>query len=423
MSTVVVLLIIAGCAGYQYVKGNIVRAVGTTLVALTACFIALGYFEYLARLLAGFEALQALGGWMLTICFALLFLICFALFQTGLIALLHEPINLGDLAEKIGRPISGALLGWVVSGVILIAAGLAPINAKYPYARFDERNPRPDSPNKAFLNPDGTLTGWFGIVSKGSFRVMKTPKSFAVMRASFLDQLYLNRHLVDEEVSMMTSEAAIDIPAKEAVWPAPETLVDTEGQPFSGKAGHRPMLVRMNIRQRSLKQASPFTFGQIRVVCKPDRQESEALAGAGLGLYPVGYMSGPRRVTKKRLAEKITLMPDRFDDQGLLTIDLLFDVPNGYRPVLAQFKLNNAALLPAPLSADQAPQVIPFRAAESESPDQPEQAPAATNETRAPEAQRPEAQASNRRGTDARSDDQEDSALSDLSQSVVGPLD
>ena len=47
MSTVMILLIIGGCATYQYFKGNIVRAVATILIALTACFISLGYFEYL----------------------------------------------------------------------------------------------------------------------------------------------------------------------------------------------------------------------------------------------------------------------------------------------------------------------------------------------------------------------------------------
>ena len=127
MVTGAVLLIIAGCAVYQYFKGNIVRGVATVFMTLIASFIAFGYFEYMAKFLVGFEALQSLGAWVYAICFALLFLICFALFQTGIIAIMREPIDLGDLTEKIGRPIAGVFLGWILSGVILVICSLAPL--------------------------------------------------------------------------------------------------------------------------------------------------------------------------------------------------------------------------------------------------------------------------------------------------------
>jgi len=89
MVTVAVLLIIAGCAAYQYFKGNIVRAVATVFVALIASFIAFGFFETLAKLMLSLQALQSLGAWVYVICFVLIFLICFALFQTGIIAIMH----------------------------------------------------------------------------------------------------------------------------------------------------------------------------------------------------------------------------------------------------------------------------------------------------------------------------------------------
>jgi len=61
MVTAAVLLIISGCAVYQFFKGNIVRAVATVFMTLIASFIAFGYFETLAKLLIGFDALQSLG--------------------------------------------------------------------------------------------------------------------------------------------------------------------------------------------------------------------------------------------------------------------------------------------------------------------------------------------------------------------------
>jgi hypothetical protein len=232
------------------------------------------------------------------------------------------------------------------------------------------------------------------------------------MRASFLDQLYLNRHLIGDKVSMMTSEPAFEVPTKEAVWPAPDNLMNTEGQSWSGKAGHTPMLVRMRFRQKTVRQVSPFMLGQVRVVCKPRGEAGAALAGSGVGIYPVGYMNGPARVAIKRLADKITLTAENFDDRGMLTIDFLFEVPNGYRPVLAQFKLNNAAQLPSPLTIEQAPQVIPFGQVERQPAPEPETDSAPTANEEPPTRPR-----------DNTSRNERDNGLSDLSESVVGPLD
>ncbi len=304
MVTVAVLLIIAGCAAYQYFKGNIVRAVATVFVALIAGFIALGFFETLAKLLMSLQALQSLGAWVYVISFVLIFLICFALFQTGIIAIMHEPINLGDLPEKIGRPIVGVFLGWVLSGVILVAACMAPLPNTYPYARFDERNPSVGKTTKAFLNADGLVSGWFSVISKGSFSAISKPKSFAVMRASFLDQIYLNRHAVGQEVSVLTKEVAIDMPPKAAVWSAEDNLVDQDGKSLAGQAGCRAMNVRINLKLKGLKEHSPFTLGQVRIVCKETSQPGTALEGQGVVVYPSGYMTAQNTVLLKSLKDK-----------------------------------------------------------------------------------------------------------------------
>lgn len=358
MVTGIVLLIIAGCAAYQYFKGNIVRAVATVFVTLIASFIAFGFFEYMAKLLIGFEALESLGAWVYVICFALLFLICFALFQTGIIAIMREPVLLGDLAEKIGRPIVGVVLGWILSGVILIIASMAPLPNAYPYARFDDRNPNSDKSKTAFLNADGVVSGWFALISKGSFSAISKPQSFAVMRASFLDQVYLNRHAVKSNVPVLTKEAAMDVPVKAATWNAQDNLLDQNEKPLAAKAGCRPMIVRINIKKRN---GSPFTLGQVRIVCKTGSETTEPLQGEGVLVYPTGYMAGDSSVMTKSLGTKISIKPDAFGDKASRPVDFVCFVPNGMTPVLAEFKFNNAALIPAPVTDENIPRVEPLR--------------------------------------------------------------
>jgi len=289
-------------------------------------------------------------------------LICFALFQTGIIAIMREPIHLGDLVEKIGRPIVGVFLGWILSGVILVAASMAPLPNTYPYARFDERNPSADSPEKAFLNADGLVTGWFSMISKGSFSAISEPQSFALMRASFLDQMYLNRHAIGQNVSVLTKEVAIGVPPKAAVWDVPDNILDQDEKSLSGKAGYRLLIVRINLQKKGLREHSPFTMGQVRVICRSTSQGDLALEGQGCVVNPAGYMTGKNTVLMRSLKDKITVSSEAFSsDQTSRPIDFVCFVPNGLIPVLAEFKLNNVALIPAPVTGENIPVIEPLR--------------------------------------------------------------
>jgi hypothetical protein len=214
MASIVILLIVAGCAAFQFLKGNITRGVATIFVALIASFLAFGYYEWLAIFLSGY--VESVGPWAQLICYAMLFVLGFALLQTGLIAVLRDPIDLGDLAEKIGRPICGIILGLIISGVVVTAVALAPLPAKYPYARFDERNPDVENPQKSLLNTDGLVTGLFSMVSKGSFKAISKPRSFSTLHASFLDQISLNRHGIGKGVSAQAKSGAVvmELPRK-----------------------------------------------------------------------------------------------------------------------------------------------------------------------------------------------------------------
>ena len=373
---------------------------------------ALGFYEVLARFLAQYMGGMAL--WGQTICFAILFLLLFAVLQTAMTQLLHEPINLGQWPEQIGRPVCGAILGWTVAGVILTAVSLAPLPLGYPYPRFEERRPDADKPSRVLINADGFLNAWFGLVSRGSLQALVGHQSFAVVHAGFLDQLYLNRLGIRRSVPLCTEDEAIEVPRKAAAWDAPEGITDAQGRTLAAKLDHRLMLARIGVKRNVLRDASPFTLSQVRLVCKPKEQRQSPLAGKGRAVYPLGIMVQARQLAVKGLDEQITLdLEDFGKDDVIRWIDFGFYVPNGWVPVLAQFKLNNIVEVSAPASTDQAPQVIPLVPRAEPKPadaNQPADAnkPAEASQPAPADANAPNASAAPQRG------------LSDISKSVIG---
>jgi len=407
MASIVILLIIAGCAAFQFIKGNITRGVATVFVALISSFLAFAYYEWLAIFLSGY--VESVGPWAQLICYALLFLIGFALLQTGIIAVLRDPIDLGDLAEKIGRPICGAILGLIISGVVVTAVGLAPLPAKYPYARFDERNPDVEKPKKSLLNTDGLVTGLFSTVSQGSFKAISKPRSFSTLHASFLDQISLNRHGINKGVSAQATPGSVvmELPRKAAAWIAPDNLTNLAGEALPGKAGHQAMIVRMGLKRKALSSnAGVFTMSQVRVVCKARDQVADALSGSGTAIYPAGYMYKATQVDVKRLGDKIEVKRDDFNDQPIRWIAFLFHVPGNQVPVLAQFKLNSADRIAKPVSGDDVPPIEGFGRG--------------PRKDAKPETESPAARTSDAYPAERNTDADRGSGLSDISKSVIG---
>jgi len=405
MVSLVMLAIMVGCAVLLYLKGTLVQGVVLIFNALFAGFAALGFFEPLARLLIKYSPGIAI--WAPMICFLLLFILTFAVLEAMAMQFGKEKANLGLWPERIGRVVCGILLGYIMTGQLLVALATVPhpLLNKYPYERFAERNPNPANPNKPFLNPDGFVTGLFGKISQGSFRAISNPRSFAVLRADFLDQLYLNRLKLGQDVSLATSMPAIKV-EKGHVWHAPDSLRDTDGKPVSARAGENLMLVRMGIKKRALKDAGKFTLSQVRLICRPKSDSANPLAGQGQSVYPMGYIGPDSHLERKSLAEIVTMK--RSEGSGdVQTIDLAFSVPMNTVPTLIEFKLNNAVQLPAPASGEDAPAVLPFGSAAKAPPAKPKpQADDTRPTTRpAPESGR------ERRG------------LSDISESIIGPLD
>jgi len=388
MASIGVLVIILACAAIQYFKGSLTTAVAMLIAAISSAFAAMGYYELLAGYLGRY--MGGMAAWAEVICFVLVFIVVFAVLQTAIAQFLRQPIDLGQWPERIGRPVCGVLLGWAVAGVTLTAASLAPLPLGYPYQRFEDRRPDPDRPHRVLLNADGFVSGGFALISRGSFRAMQGAQSFGAVRAGFLDQLYLNRLGIASKVSRRTEDPAIEVPRRAAVWEAPEGITDGDGGALPARPGKVLMLARIGFKRAALRDSSPFTLSQVRLICKPRDQAKRPLAGKGRPVYPAGYMQEARQLALKGLDEQVALESRDFgrDDASVRWIDFGFYVPSGLVPVLAQFKWNNMVEVPPPVTGDQAPQVIPLirrqapRPAEETPPTPPDgNTPASTNTT------------------------------------------
>lgn len=354
MAALAVIVIILGCIAYQYLKGTLVKAFAAVITAVCASVVAFTYFEPLANVLISRNKLVP---WSQLLAFVLLFVVAFAVLQTIASLLTRRPVDLGLAPERIGRVLCGIILGLLMSGLVLTAAAMAPIPTKYPYQRFNPARPDAEKPAKGLFNADGFAAGWFSILSRGSF---SGKISFATIHPDFLDQLALNRHSIDDGVSIITtSQQPIEVPKKNAVWPAPDDLKDSDGEPAPQKGAHTLTIARIGIKKAAIKDSGTFTLSQLRLVAKQKTDTGNKFAGKGKNIYPVGYLKTANQLTIKQLNDQIKI--DRADFPGKVRwIDFAFQVPNGFVPVLVQFKLNNIAELPAPVTYEQAPPPVPF---------------------------------------------------------------
>jgi hypothetical protein len=282
MANLLVVLIILGCAAYQYLKGTLVKSFAMVITTICASIVAFAYFELLANILIGRNALVL---WAQTLSFILLFILAFAVLQTISSQLTRRSVDLGFLPERIGRVVCGILLGLIASGLLLTALAMAPLPTKYPYQRFDAARPNAERPKKVLFNADGFATGWFNIVSSGSF---SGKMSFAVLHPAFLDQVFLNRHKIKDNISLIAGSDAIEIPKQQAAWPAPEGLRDSDDKPVPLKSGYNLTIVRVGIKKAAVKTAGIFTLSQLRLVCKEKSGAKNPFAGKGRNIYPLG---------------------------------------------------------------------------------------------------------------------------------------
>ena len=404
MVSLVMLAIIVGCAVGLYLKGTLAQGLTLIFNTLFAGFVAFAFFETLAVQLTKYATGIAL--WAQMTCFLLLFVLALAILQAITVQLAKEKIDLGLWPERVGRVVCGIILGYLITGHLLVGVAMAPLPNQYPYARLNDRNPDPSKPNKPLFSPDGFVSGLFGTVSKGSFASLSKPQSFAVLHADYLNQLYLNRHKSPQSAPVMTGKPALTVPRKAGLWEAPATLRDTEGQALPARSGENLMLVRVGINKSALNDAGKFTLSQVRLICIPKGNTDNPLAGQGQAVYPIGYMGPGGRLERKSLGELITIQSSDVPE-NVRNIDFAFYVPTSLSPSLIGFKLNNLERVSAPVSGEDIPQPIPFGATASPTESRPEPDTSATEP-------RPDAR---RRSSD---EGRQGSGLSPIGQTLTG---
>jgi len=232
---------------------------------------------------------------------------------------------------------------------------MAPLKIK-TYQRFDPANPDAENPQKVLLNADGFITGWFSFLSKGSF---SGKKSFGLLHADYLDQLFLNRIGFDDMISVLADPAAIRVPAKAAAWRASREIRDQNGNSIAEKREHNLTIVRIGITNREVRDGGRFTLSQLRLICKRKDDTADTLAGTGKAVYPIGYLEAADRLQKKALNTKMQVTYEDLQDRERW-IDFAFYVPNDFVPVLAEYKQRCIVKIGSMTATENAPVTIPF---------------------------------------------------------------
>jgi hypothetical protein len=114
-----VVLIMAGCAVFLFLKGTFIKAFAMAIAAVCASTVALGFYAILANTLVNFSGnSDLLTKWGPLLCFVLLFIVVFAVLQTIINLLSRQPIDLGLWPERVGRVACGVFLGFTLSRVL-----------------------------------------------------------------------------------------------------------------------------------------------------------------------------------------------------------------------------------------------------------------------------------------------------------------
>ena len=334
MINAVILIIMAGCAAALFKKGTMIKSFGMFISALCASFVALWWYEALSELLIKQEIFVDAAP---AVCFGLLFVIAFAILQTAVMTINKQKIDFGFMPEKVGRIVFGLLLGYVISGVVLIGGAMAPLPDGYPYPRFDSARPDIKRPAKTLLNPDGFIAGFFSIISSGS---VSGSQSFGVLHAGFIDELYLNR--LNPSAKTRVESSSITTPAKNAAWPAPAGLKD-----IPAAADSDMVIARVGFGGKITTEGS-LAVSQVRFMCKK-KGDKARLDGSAVLIYPVGYMTGESQAKSVGAKDTIPLNAKDAKD-GVTWINFVLAVPKDYEPVAAGIR-SNVIVEIAPMSS------------------------------------------------------------------------
>jgi len=341
IATIIVLLAIVVFVIYFCLKSPVLTSFATVAGAVFAVILAFNFYEMLAGLLI---SRSYAGQWPLSICFLAVFVFGFVILRLLMDKLISSDIDFGKYAKPVVSVICGILSGFIVSGVLLIALGMSPLDPKIPYDRFGAADgtilkaASLTRSNEALLNPDSMLAELFSSISKGA---LSSSKGFAVYHVDFVDQIHLNRLKTSQNVAAISGAKSIKLPKKNAI----------RNQNFPD--GTKRTVVRVgingdNIIEGGAKDRSGyvvFTPSQFRLICKKTGHANDT-TGSAEAFYPDAYIFKGEPMEKDLdLSEAVTI-PNKVFSRRVAWIDIAFKVPIGMTAMLLEFKQNVVVGLP-----------------------------------------------------------------------------
>jgi hypothetical protein len=340
MATIIILVVILACVVQQVFFGSIVRSFAILISAIIGAFIAMNFFELAAQQLIAndFMTWQAHG-----IALGLLFALSFGIMVGIAMKLLAGEVAFSKLIDKIGGAVIGVFTGLVISGIVVIALGLAFGSGTFPYERFPASASASDVKKPAGAYVDGFVAVFFGLVSNGS---LAGQNSFEAVHASFNDTIALDRLAAEKKISPLAGKGAIQ--GSPLMWLAPAEIKDTDGKKLPENSGNDLVIVRLNMSKSVGKDTPNFMLGQLRLICRNKDAKGQPGEGAGTAVYPIGYMK-PTGLFMAPLSTQITFA-DVKKESSSKTVDFAFYIPAGMKPSLIEYKRN--MVMPAPSMSD-----------------------------------------------------------------------
>lgn len=345
IAVILTILIIISCACVFFMKFSILKAFTAVVSVFLGMAVAFGYYEVVADILISRGHIIP---WAHAVSFALLSIIGYAVIFAVGDYLIGSDIKFGGIIDRVVLITCGLVCGMLVSGLLLITGSLAPISSQKPYPRFGEAGASLTSSTirnakHTLGNPDGFVAGVFGRISKGS---LGSGKSFALYHADFVDQTFLNRHKVKDNVHPVAGKDALFVPPGIGV-----RLYDVDDKSLT--------VVRIGINSDSISEGGAasggdisFTLSQVRLICKEEKA-SDKQGGSGTAVYPQGLML-KRKMVEKDLGEIIEVgrndIETKFGHSQAAWYDVVFDVPGGVTPVMIEFKRHCVTQLPEPVT-------------------------------------------------------------------------
>ena len=102
MGSLFVILIIAICVAYFYLKSTLIKSFCSVIIAICSVAVSFNYFEVLAGVLINKVDISFVANWSYALSFLVIGVLAFAILLTILVQLTQKPLEFGNIPERAG---------------------------------------------------------------------------------------------------------------------------------------------------------------------------------------------------------------------------------------------------------------------------------------------------------------------------------